>query len=321
MMLNGTEFKKPSYRQQFGYKGKFRIVPLNFGEYDGQRIFDYEEVGIANKDLSFDDYVYLRVIALFVESLHNGRPYNEFFLYAKNYNIQPASFLKILNDNIKKASPNIQKLVDEFRKETEGELWESENDLLKHYRKNENYKKLKNGEVGGNLIYKYKVKAITENYQDWLIFLKDQLYKAILEKVVNLKNVDKVKSEIEDISNFTKLKLHGLLNPSIDNGPVEAYFDYDVINWIDNYDEKNHLSNFKFEKNKKFTFEYSNEQISVRNDVFKRYGTDINSLSKIVTRITNLESQFRKVRYDSDPYLRDIYKKIGENFTKYTLAN
>ena len=37
MMLNGTEFKNPSYREQFGYKGKYRIVPLNFGEYDGKK--------------------------------------------------------------------------------------------------------------------------------------------------------------------------------------------------------------------------------------------------------------------------------------------
>ena len=68
MMLNGTEFKKPSYRKEFGYKGKFRIVPLNFGEYDGSRIFDYEEVGVITKDMSFDDYLYLRVIALFVQN-------------------------------------------------------------------------------------------------------------------------------------------------------------------------------------------------------------------------------------------------------------
>ena len=34
MMLHGTEFKNPSYRKKFGYKGKYRIVPLNFGEYD-----------------------------------------------------------------------------------------------------------------------------------------------------------------------------------------------------------------------------------------------------------------------------------------------
>ena len=321
MMLHGTEFKSPTYRKQFGYEGKFRIVPLNFGDYDGEKVFDYEEVGVATKDLSFKDYVYLRVIALFVESLHNGRPFNEFFYYAKHYNIQPASFLNILNDSIQKASPNIQKLVDEFTKETESELWDSEEDLLKYYRNEKNYKKLKDGDVGGNLIYKYKVKAIIEHSKDWLPFLKDELYNAIIKNTDNIKNVDLIKSEIDDIANFSSLKLHGLLNPLIDTKPIEAYFNYDIISWIDNYTEDKHLRKYKFQKSKKFVFEYTTDQIVVRDDVFKRYGTSINSLSKIVTRISNLESQFRKVRYDSDPFLRDIYRKVGDNFTKYALSN
>ena len=61
--------------------------------------------------------------------------------------------------------------------------------------------------------------------------------------------------------------------------------------------------------------------IAIREDVFKRYGTSINALSKIVTRISNLESQFRKVRYQDDNYLKDVYKKVGENFTRYALSN
>ena len=74
-------------------------------------------------------------------------------------------------------------------------------------------------------------------------------------------------------------------------------------------------------KKRKYIFSYTNEQLEVRDDVFKRYGTSINSLSKIVTRISNLESQFRKVRYEDDNFLRDVYKKVGENFTRYALSN
>ena len=133
MMLHGTQFRDPDYREQFGYKGKFRIVPLNFGEYDGKKIFDYEEVGIESKDLPFKDYLYLRALALLVEGLHNGRPFNEFFLYAKMFKIEQASLLKILYDNIKSSSPKIQKIMSEFLEETEGELWDTEEELLSHY--------------------------------------------------------------------------------------------------------------------------------------------------------------------------------------------
>ena len=48
---------------------------------------------------------------------------------------------------------------------------------------------------------------------------------------------------------------------------------------------------------------------------------DINALSKIVTRISNLESQFRKIKYSEINSPRDIYKKSTELFTKYALSN
>ena len=321
MLLHGTEFKNPSYRDKFGYQGKYRIVPLNFGEYDSKRIFDYEEVGVVTKDMSFDDYLYLRVIALFVESLHNGKPFNEFFLYAKHHKIEPATFLKMLNDNRKKASAGIQNLVNNFINETKNELWESEKELIEHYKKDENFLKLKKGEIGGNLIYKYKSKNLVENSSDWLVFFENELYKAVIKKSNNTINPKQIKSEIDEISKFCKLKLHGLLNPKIKTEPIEENFKYDILKWIDHYDEKNSLSNYKFKKLEKLVFEYTNDQLKMRNDVFKRYGTDINALSKIVTRISNLESQFRKVRYERDKYLRDVYKRRGENFERYALSN
>jgi hypothetical protein len=321
MMLHGTEFKNPEYRNQFGYKGKFRIVPLNFGDYDNKKIFDYEEVGVETKDLSFDDYLYLRVIALLVESLHNGRPFNEFFLYGKHHNIEQASLLKILYDNINKASKNVQTLIQAFIDETKGELWDSEEELLKFYKKEENYLKLRNGEVGGNLIYKYKSRNLVENNSDWIDLFENQLFEEIIKKNQNLKNKDIIKKELKEISQFCKLKTNGLLDPSIDTKPISYDFHYDILDWIDNYELESDLSKYMLKKRKKYIFSYTREQIEVREDVFKRYGTSINALSKIVTRISNLESQFRKVRYQDDNYLRDVYKKVGENFTRYALSN
>ena len=34
----------------------------------------------------------------------------------------------------------IQQLINDFIKETKGELWDSEKDLINHYKKDENYK-------------------------------------------------------------------------------------------------------------------------------------------------------------------------------------
>jgi len=322
MMLHGTEFRNPQYRDKFKYKCKFRIVPLNFGEYDGRKIMDYEEVGVANKDLSFEDYLYIRVLALLVESLHNGRPFYEFFKFAKKFDIQPASLLSILCDNISDSPKSVQKLVNDFVNETKSELWDSEEKLIEHYKKDINYLKLKNGEVGGNLIYKYKSKSLVESGLDWMDYLEQQIFKLVIEKKKEIRSTEIIKSELSEIKNFCKLKINALLNPNVETKPVEGLFKFDILKWLDDERADKRLSGYKFPlDSKKLIFEFTRDQKSIRNDVFKRYGTNINAISKIVTRIPNLESQYRKVRFEHDNYLRDVYKKVSENFVRYSLSN
>ena len=320
MMLYGTEFKDPRYREEFGYKSKFRIVPLNFGEYEGKKLFDYEEVGIESNTLSFNDYLDLRGLALLVESLHNDRPYDEFFRYAKLFDIQPGTMLKFLYDNISKASENINQIMNGFLEETKGELWDSEQDLLDYYQDDKNYEKLTKGEVGGNLIYKYKSKNIIEAGLEWADFFEEQLLKLIAETEKSPASLARIKSEISEIAIFCKLKVDGLLDINADMKPIKKNFQYDILQWVDNGASKR-LDEYKLSKPlMDIYFEYTDDQVKIRDDLFKRYGTDINALSKIVTRVSSLETQFRKVRYNDESNLRDIYKKIGEKFTRYAMS-
>ena len=319
MMLQGTEFKTPTFRQKFGYNSKFRIVPLNFGEYDNEKVFDFEEVGVETKNLSFEDYLSLRSIALMVESLHNGKPYEEFFLYAKQYGIKSATFLNFLHDNIQNGPETVKKVFEGFINETKGELWSTEEKLTEFYKLDENYKKLINGEVGGNLIYKYKSKSLTEAKLGWIEFIAQNLEKIILRNNPEL-NSEEIFSEISDLKLFTTLKLQGLLDPKSKIDLVHSEFNYDILNWIDNLGKKK-LSDCVLKNKKMFYFEYTQDQIKNRNDYFDRYGKDINALSKIVTRISNLESQFRKIKTTEASQPRDIYKKTSELFTRYALSN
>src|SRR3990172_11932005 len=125
MLLNGTEFKEPDYRRRFGIKGRFRIVPLNFGDYDGERVLDYEEVCVRTNTMSFADYLFLRGFALIVESIHNGRPFEELFRYALSLGIKRATLLRRLYESLPRAPETIRALYADFMAETEGGLWAS----------------------------------------------------------------------------------------------------------------------------------------------------------------------------------------------------
>jgi radical SAM superfamily enzyme YgiQ (UPF0313 family) len=322
MMLYGTEFKDPGYRKRFQYKGKFRIVPFNFGEYDGKKIIDYEEVGVENKDLSFEDYLFCRVLALFVETLYNGKPFYEFFKYANIFGIKPATLMGNLYENITNSSGKIQNLVNEFVAETKSELWDSEEELLECYEKDENYLKLKNGEVGGNLIYKYKSKNLIELVPDWINYLEKQIFIFIKQNnQFDEKRLQTIKEELSEIASFCSLKLDSLFNPNSKMDPVEATFKHNILNWLDSDKEDARLKEFKLKTvEETLIFEYTEDQKDIMTDMFKRYGKSINGISRIVTRLANLQNQYRKVRFTTENMQRSIYKKNRENFTKYSLS-
>ena len=90
---------------------------------------------------------------------------------------------------------------------------------------------------------------------------------------------------------------------------------------MDDQEKNRRLSEYKFSSgSEKMIFEYTKDQKLIMDDMFKRYGKNINGISRIVTRLSNLQNQFRKVRSESDNYPRSIYKKVGEYFTKYALS-
>jgi len=321
MLLHGTEFKDPEYRKEFGYEGKFRIIPLNYGEYDSEKIFDYEEVAIQTNTASFQDYLDLRGVALFVESLINGRPFDELFSYAEQFGISRTKVIRSLQDNLEEAPKKVKDLYKEFTYETKHELWDSEEELLNYYRKEENYLKLKQGEVGGNLIYKYKSKSLLTAKSEWIQFIEKQIFKLVDNQINFYIETNELKKQLSNISKFCNAKLDGLFDlDTIQNNKVYD-FDYDIIKWIDD-SEDSPLSNWRLDYPIKYTMGYSDTQIDVRRDQLLRYGGSINQLSKLVTRISNLEGQMRKIKID-DSFARDIYTitKVGESFTQYTLAN
>ena len=321
MILYGTEFKDPAYKNKFGYESKFRIIPLNFGEYEGEKIFDYEEVGIKTKDISFNDYLELRGYAMLIETIINGRPFDEFFIFLSFFGIKKTTVIKSLIDNISRSPKEVQDLYNDFIEETKYELWSSEEALLNHYRKEKNYANLKKGLVGGNLIYKYKARGIVKSRLALLKFLEKTIFEILEKDLKNNERINDFKIQLDEISKFCQNKLEGIFDYKIDQHKIISNFTYDIIKWLDS-SNGTPLSAYKSTKPITYIFGFTKDQIKTRNDQFKRFGNDLNALSKIVTRISNLESQFRKIKLDNNE-TRDIYPASigGDRFTRYTLAN
>ena len=64
-------------------------------------------------------------------------------MYSKSLGVERTEFLKRIYDNIKNAPDILQCNLENFIKETKGELWESEKELVDYYRQNENTQSFK----------------------------------------------------------------------------------------------------------------------------------------------------------------------------------
>jgi hypothetical protein len=95
---------------------------------------------------------------------------------------------------------------------------------------------------------------------------------------------------------------------------------YDIVAWLKS-DESKKLSGFCIDGPPIiYKFFYSQNQLTVRSDQFKRYGTDLNALSKIVTRVSNIERLTRKVSVNQKE--KDLFEDIDQDlFTRYSLSN
>lgn len=318
MLLNGTEFQDPKYRAKHGIVGKYRIVPLDFGEYEGERVLDYEEAGVQTNDMSFDDYLDLRSFALLVESLHNNRPFEEFFRCTMSLGLTRFDVLRRMHGNLDSAPNDVTEILSSFRSETKNELWDSGEDLVAHYQKDENYERLSRGEVGGNLIYKYKTLSIVFAAEGWIAVLSELCKKIAQETIEDTDDLATVEAQIDVLAEFCGKKLAGMLNVEAQVKSLDMKSPYDIVGWLQS-EEGTPLEAYLTQSPVYYEFYFAEEQLKARADQFKRYGTDVNALSKIITRVSNVESLFRRVRTPEGEQM--IYADTDtDRFTRYTLA-
>ena len=320
MLLYGTEFKDPEYRARFGIQGKYRIVPLDFGEYAGERVFDVEEVGISSKDMRFEDYLWIRGLCLMVEVLHNNRPFDELIRYAVSMGVTRFEMIRRAYEALPGAPAVVQDLVRQFMGETRSELWDSEEALVAHYRKEENYQKLVRGEAGGNLIYKYKAVSLAFCNVEWAQFLGSLCLERAKEAGESAQQLARREEEVGFLVEYAKHKLHGVLNAEADLSPRRLSGPYDLLAWGQS-PEGSQLCDFRTVEPVPYRFEYTPEQLQARADTFKRWGTHASGLSKIVTRVSNVGLLFRKVRKEREEGPARPEEQALDQFVRYTLSN
>lgn len=290
IMLPGSEMSMKKSRKKFGIETRYRLQPVCFGNYKLENeVFpacEVDEICIANKTMSYGDYLECRAFDLSVEIFYNNGVFKEPISLLLQKGIPASSFIKDVNEKIAKSQLN--DLYEKFLEENRNSLWESEKKLREFIIKPgmiDNY--IKN-ELRNNEQLKYRALAIFTRMED--------LHKVAFDSIENFLDEqnhlnDNEKDYLNQLREFSLLRKNNLLSLDFVN---RRRFNYDFAELLNGNFRDNPFSHYK-PKGVEIEFFHSNEQKELINSYVKQLGSSMNSLGFILSR-SHANKFYRKAR-------------------------
>ena len=240
MMLVGAELGRDSAIKKFGMKSKWRILPKQFGEYNGKKIFEIEQACVETNTMSFEDYLECRNFS-FVLRLISSQTFLPIYKLAKKLKISWFELSLELTALLKDKNYNgkLKEIFDNFCKESHEELFNTKEETIDFYSKEENYRKLYKGDIGDNLLGKYSALGLL-NMKDVItaIFyiMKDKLDIKGSQKLNKI--LDSSEKWLKNIYMIEKIFDKELYSQK----KHQVEFDFDFYSWLKN--ESQPIDNF-----------------------------------------------------------------------------
>ncbi len=277
-LINGAHLNLPENRKKFGMKSMFRPVQRSIGTYsfEGKKFnaVESEEICVANKTMSFNDYLESRRLYLSVGMFYNDRVFGEIHALLRLLKLSTWEWISLVHKNINKYDFEIKKLYDEFIKDTKNELWKSEKEMFSEV--SADIDKYTSGEIGGNLIYKYRAQGFVK----YFLNLHKIAFRSLREylKKKNIKGEDVV----ADLEKFSLLQKNDIFNSKI---KAKEIFKYDILKMIkDPSLARNNGSLEDIHYPIRVSIGHTKEQKESIERQLKFYGSDLGGLTMLMSR-------------------------------------
>lgn len=283
MMLKGAEMETIASRQEFGFDTRFRILPKNFGVYGTEKVFDVEEIIVATDTLPFEDYITARKWHLVSSVFWNDGWFDPVVRFARAQGIKNSEWWACMLPALENGVPEVREFLDSFVAETKGELFPTREACVEHYSRDENFTRLVNGEIGDNLMYRYRAIASFHLWNE----ICDAAMNATRSLLVE-RGIDRKIAEFDlfwnDFSRYVRL-LHA-------SGRTEkeilctsnATLHYDFPEWLQQ-SELTDPNDFRLVEPRDFQFQLTEDGRQGLEKALGVWTTHIKGLSKMVTRI------------------------------------
>lgn len=284
MLLPASPLYEEERFCKFGMIEKYRVIPRDFGRYEETNALEVEKVCVGTKDLSLEDYILLRGFHFIIYCYYNGETFKELFYYLRGIGCEIYDLCYQLLERIDSAPQMVRKVYYQFLSDTKNELWDSEDDIYRHYREDSNFHKLLMQEEGCNLLQKCHALFFSSYFEIFLdyIFIEARM-------LLNENGISYDSEIMESIRSYIMNTRKRVLDLVKEETLLELA--YDVHAWKEER-YRRPLSGYK--RKARFKLFQTEKQRAIIQNYIKIYGNTKAGKGKILTRI-NPKILFREV--------------------------
>lgn len=283
MMLKGSELETKASRDMFKFESRYRVLPKNFWEHDGERDMDVEEVVVSTDTLCFDDYVTCRKHTLCGVAFWRDDSFDEVIRFLTSLGLKRSDCWRVMLPELASSAGPAKEYLDSFVAETVGELFPTPEAVKEYYRKDENWSRLMAGEIGDNLMHKYHALASFHHWEEICAIAMRALKKLVLREGIesSIPNFDEF---WEDLTNFVRLRhAHGMSEEEV-YADQAGEFRYDIPEWI-NAGMPKDVIQYRLPVPEQYLFRLTEEGRAGLMGAFRVYTFTVKGLTKLVNRI------------------------------------
>ena len=230
--LEGTPLATDEFVEKYDYITRYRLVPRDFSDIRGTKVFEIEIAIIGNNTMSEEDYFELRDYAFTISSYTSSLEFAELKRFLFNLGIKISSWVYNIHARINK-TPGTSDCYKNFMKETKSELFRTREALVEYYSRNRNYSKLISGELGDNLVRKYRFQLLNQHYSNSLKLAIDEAKKLTTPVL----GTEKAEAILDSFHTYLSSRNLGSIMDGRNIESKEHLLNFDIPGWINNKDQ------------------------------------------------------------------------------------
>lgn len=283
VLLKGSELERLDVRRQFAFDPRFRLGPKNFGVYGGERAFDIEEVVVGTSTMSFDDYLQTRNYHLMSSVFWNDSWFEDAVVFAQKFGVKRSQWFDAMLPAMESGPEPVRRFLESFVTETTNELFPTREACVEFYSREENFKRLTEGEIGDNLMYRYRALASFHLWPEICKVAMDATRKLLVGRGAGTK-IAGFKEFWPDSALYEQCKhAHGRTVEEV-LSPTEVEMGHDIAGWLAD-GMPIEVAPYRLARRERFRFELTEEGARELSAAFTVWTPTLKGLTKMVTRI------------------------------------